>query len=162
MNLLPPRPQRVWNRIPDEMRGQLVQLALEEPELSPRELATRFTDTESYFVSEASVYRLLKEHDLIASPAYIVMKAADEFKDKTTAPNQLWQTDFTKAAPIPGQNRRTSKSSIISAARVRKRSFNRAPETRESGPEPRVPSPESRAASSDARQPHWPAPRRRR
>ena len=32
---------------------------------------------------------------LIASPAYIVMKAADEFRDKTTAPNQLWQTDFT-------------------------------------------------------------------
>ena len=73
-----PRPQRVWNRIPDQVRGQLVQLALEEPELSPRELATRFTDTESYFVSEASVYRLLKDHDLIASPAYIVMKAADE------------------------------------------------------------------------------------
>ena len=40
-------------------------------------------------------YRLLKAHDLIASPAYIVIKAADEFKDKTTAPNQLWQTDFT-------------------------------------------------------------------
>ena len=55
----------------------------------------RFTDTENYFVSEASVYRLLKAHDLIASPAFIVMKAADEFKDKTTAPNQLWQTDFT-------------------------------------------------------------------
>ena len=31
----------------------------------------------------------------IASPAYIVIKAADEFKDKTTAPNQMWQTDFT-------------------------------------------------------------------
>ena len=43
----------------------------------------------------ASVYRLLKAHDLIASPAFIVIKAADEFKDKTTAPNQLWQTDFT-------------------------------------------------------------------
>ena len=55
----------------------------------------RFTDTEGYFVSEASVYRLLKAHDLIASPAFIMMKAADEFKDKTTAPNQLWQTDFT-------------------------------------------------------------------
>ena len=40
-----------------------------------------------------TVYRLLA-HDLIASPAFIVMKAADEFKDKTTAPNQLWQTDF--------------------------------------------------------------------
>ena len=36
-----------------------------------------FTDTENYFVSEASVYRLLKAHDLIASPAFIVMKAAD-------------------------------------------------------------------------------------
>lgn len=50
---------------------------------------------EKYFVSEASVYRLLKAHDLIPSPAFIVIKAADEFKDKTTAHNQLWQTDFT-------------------------------------------------------------------
>src|SRR5258706_14049640 len=72
-----------------------IQLALEEPALSPRELAVRFTDSQSYFVSEASVYRLLKAHDLIASPAFIVIKAADAFKDKTTAPNQLWQTDFT-------------------------------------------------------------------
>jgi hypothetical protein len=24
-----------------------------------------------------------------------VEQAADEFKDKTTVPNQLWQTDFT-------------------------------------------------------------------
>jgi transposase InsO family protein len=90
-----PRPDRIWNRIPDDVREQIRTLALEESALSPRELAVRFTDTESYFVSEASVYRLLKALDLIASPAYIVMKAADEFKDKTTAPNQLWQTDFT-------------------------------------------------------------------
>jgi putative transposase len=46
-------------------------------------------------VSEASVYRLLKAHDLITSPAYIVIKANDEFKDKTTRPNEMWQTDFT-------------------------------------------------------------------
>ena len=55
----------------------------------------RFTDVERYFVSEASVYRLLKAHNLITSPAFITMKAADEFENKTTAPNQLWQTDFT-------------------------------------------------------------------
>ena len=55
----------------------------------------RFTDERRYFVSEATVYRLLKAQDLITSPAYIVVKAADEFRDKTTAPNQLWQTDFT-------------------------------------------------------------------
>ena len=90
-----PRPDRVWNRIPDDVRSRVVTLALDEPELSARELAVRFTDAERYFVSEASVYRLLKAHDLITSPAFITMKAADEFKNKTTAPNQLWQTDFT-------------------------------------------------------------------
>src|SRR3954462_9124150 len=89
------RPDRVWNSIPDDVRGQIIDLALEVPELSPRELAVRFTDERKYFISEASVYRLLKAHDLITSPAYVVIKAAKEFKDKTTAPNQLWQTDFT-------------------------------------------------------------------
>ena len=88
-------PGKVWNRIPDEIRGQIVDLALDEPELSPRELAVTFTDTRRYFVSEPSVYRLLKALDLITSPAFILVKAADEFADKTTAPNQLWQTDFT-------------------------------------------------------------------
>jgi putative transposase len=88
-------PGKVWNRIPDEVRQQVIGLALDEPELSPRELAVTFTDTRGYFVSESSVYRLLKAQDLITSPAYIVLKAADEFADKTTAPNQLWQTDFT-------------------------------------------------------------------
>ena len=70
-------------------------LALDQSELSPRELAVRFTDAERYFVSEASVYRLLKAYGLITSPAFIVMKAANEFQDKTAAPNETWQTDFT-------------------------------------------------------------------
>ena len=34
-----PRPDRVWNRIPDDVRARIVTLALDEPELSPRELA---------------------------------------------------------------------------------------------------------------------------
>ncbi|NOT70801.1 MAG: IS3 family transposase [Hyphomicrobium sp.] len=91
----PSKPSRVWNRIPDDLRAMIIDMALDEPEVSPRELAARFTDTQNYFVSEASVYRLLKAHDLITSPAFIVIKAANEFKDKTTAINQLWQTDFT-------------------------------------------------------------------
>ena len=90
-----PKPKHVWNRIPDEVRRKVVKLALKETELSPRELAVTFTDTENYFVSEASTYRILKAHDLITSPAFIVIKAANELKDKTTAINQLWQTDFT-------------------------------------------------------------------
>jgi transposase InsO family protein len=90
-----PLPGRIWNRIPDEIRERILTVALDRPELSPRELAVTFTDTENYFVSESSVYRLLKAHDLITSPAFIVMKAASEFTDKTTAINQQWQTDFT-------------------------------------------------------------------
>jgi hypothetical protein len=48
-------PRRIWNRIPDQIRSQIIDLALEQPELSPRELAVRFTDERRYFVSEASV-----------------------------------------------------------------------------------------------------------
>jgi putative transposase len=44
------RPDRVWNRIPEAIRSQIVDLALDQPELSPRELAVRFTDEEKYFV----------------------------------------------------------------------------------------------------------------
>jgi len=90
-----PKPKHVWNRVPEEVKRKVVNLALKETELSPRELAVTFTDHERYFVSESTVYRTLKAHDLITSPAFIVIKAANEFKDKTTAINQLWQTDFT-------------------------------------------------------------------
>ena len=37
---------------------------------------------QNIFVSEASVYRLLEAHDLITSPAHIVIKAAEEFKTR--------------------------------------------------------------------------------
>src|SRR5246500_231189 len=90
-----PRSRRIWNKIPDKIETAIVNLALEEPDLSPRELAVNFTDTKGSFVSEATVYRLLKDHGLITSPAFILMKAADRFANPTTAPNQLWQTDFT-------------------------------------------------------------------
>ena len=91
----PSAPSRVWNRIGDDIQDQIVEMALEQSELSPRELAVRFTDEKRYFVSEATVYRLLKAHDLITSPAYMVIKAADQFHTKTTRPNEMWQTDFT-------------------------------------------------------------------
>ena len=77
------------------MRERIVQLALDEPDRSPREVAVAFTDRERSFVSEASVYRLLKARGLVTSPAFIVIKAADKFTNPTTAINQLWQTDFT-------------------------------------------------------------------
>ena len=90
-----PAPRRVWNKLPAAVTQAVLELALKEPQLSPRELAVSFVDQQQYFVSEASVYRLLKANDLITSPAFILLKAADHFAEPTTAPNQLWQTDFT-------------------------------------------------------------------
>ena len=77
------------------MRQQVVDTALEHPESSPRELAWQITDTQGYFISESSVYRILKRCDLITSPAYIVMSASDQFQHPTRRVNELWQTDFT-------------------------------------------------------------------
>lgn len=87
--------RRFWNRIPEEERERVAELAIEKPELSPRELAWHITDTQGWFVSESSVYRILKSYDLVASPAYIVLSAADEFQHKTRRVHELWQTDFT-------------------------------------------------------------------
>jgi transposase-like protein len=88
-------PKRIWNRIPDEEREKVVAIALELPDQSPRQLAWHITDKNGYYISESSVYRILKQYDLIPSPAYIVMSASDKFKHPTRRINELWQTDFT-------------------------------------------------------------------
>jgi putative transposase len=90
-----PVTRRAWNKLPAAVTEAVLELALKEPQLSPRELAVAFLDQRQYFASEASVCRLLKAHDLITSPAFILMKAAGTFAHPTTAPNQLWQIDFT-------------------------------------------------------------------
>ena len=90
-----PSPKSVWNRIPDDRHDDLIEFALEHEALTARELAVKYTDEKRYYVSESSAYRILKEADLITAPDYVVIKAAEEFKDKNTAINQMWQTDFT-------------------------------------------------------------------
>jgi len=98
MEGLTPKPsqsRRFWNRIPDQQRDRVVAVAIEKPELSPWELAWHITDTEGWFISESSVYRILKSYDLVTSPNYIVISAADEFRHKTRRVHELWQTDFT-------------------------------------------------------------------
>ena len=91
-----PGPRQFWNRIPDTVRDQVVEVALERPDQSPRQLAWHITDTEGYFISETSVYRILKGHDLITSPAFNVVKANDKFEHPTQRVNAMWQTDFTQ------------------------------------------------------------------
>jgi transposase InsO family protein len=87
--------RKQWNQIPEHEREEVVKEALEQPEKSPRELAFHITDTREWFISESSVYRILKSRDLITSPTHIVMKAADRFKDPPARVNELWQTDFS-------------------------------------------------------------------
>lgn len=86
---------RFWNKIPDFVKDQVVEIAKEETDMSPRELAFHVTDNYQYFISESSVYRILKSFDLITSPAYILMSAKDKFDNPTKRVNELWQTDFT-------------------------------------------------------------------
>ena len=91
-----PQSQQHWNRIPDVIREQVVAIAREQPGLSPRELAYHIIDTQAYFISESSVYRILKSFDLVTSPAFTVMTSAKQFKHPTKRINELWQTDFTQ------------------------------------------------------------------
>ncbi len=89
-------PRQFWNRIPQAVREQVVRAALEQPEKSPRELAWHLTDSEEYFISESSVYGILKAYDLVTSPAFQMITAADRFDKPTKRVNEMWQTDFTQ------------------------------------------------------------------
>jgi putative transposase len=95
LQLRPSATRRSWNRIPATIRQRVVDLALAVPEQTPRELAWQFTDRHGHFLSESSVYRILKAYDLITSPAFVVMTAGKRFQHPTHRPNELWQTDFT-------------------------------------------------------------------
>lgn len=79
----------MWNRIPDEIRQDLVDFALEHEDLTPRELAVKYTDAKQYFASESLAYRILKAANPITPPAHLVLRAVDEFPDKTTRPNEV-------------------------------------------------------------------------
>lgn len=87
--------RRQWNTIPEAQKNLVVEIALKYPELSPRELAVKLTDEQRVFISESSVYRILKAKGLVTSPAHILLSASNEFKDKTMFVHQMWQTDFT-------------------------------------------------------------------
>jgi putative transposase len=86
---------QTWNKIPPEQQSQVIEEALEHEELSSRELAFHIIDNHKWYISESSVYRILKRAGLITSPAHIVMSAANEFETKTRRINEMWQTDFT-------------------------------------------------------------------
>ena len=87
--------RRQWNSIPEKEKNIVVEVALEHSELSSRELAHKITDERGVFISESSVYRILKKRGLITAPSHILLSASNEFKDKTNFVHEMWQTDFT-------------------------------------------------------------------
>jgi len=91
----PKNRKQYWNAVPEEEKQLIIETALDYPERSSREVAFLFTDIHKRFVSESTVYRILKTQGLITPPAYDLIRASNEFKDKTTRVNEMWQTDFT-------------------------------------------------------------------
>ena len=89
------QPEHIWNAIPEWEKDRITEVAREYPERSCREIACLVTDKYGYFISESSVYRILKARGLVSSPAYRVISAGEKFENPTKRVNELWQTDFT-------------------------------------------------------------------
>jgi putative transposase len=91
-----PGPRQFWNRFPGRVRELVVELDLEHPDKSPRQIAWHFTESEGYFISESSVYRILKGYGLVASPVLLIVPAKGKFENPKKNVNKMWQTDFTQ------------------------------------------------------------------
>ena len=89
------RPQRVWNRITDDERDDIIEQALQNPEEPPRQLAFLVTDTCGFSVSESTVYRVLKAKGLVPDREVRGFPAGDEYSHKPNRVNEQWQTDAT-------------------------------------------------------------------
>lgn len=87
--------KRQCNSIEEEQKDLVLEIALEHTKLSFRELAHKSMDEQGVFISESSVYRILKQRDLIRAPNHFLLSASNEFKDKTNFVHEMWQTDFT-------------------------------------------------------------------
>ncbi len=92
---LKPKAKHIWNRITPPEVEQVLKVAREHPELSPRLLAVKITDQSEFSISESKVFRLLKENGLIAPRPLPEMPAAKEWRHKTKRPNEMWQIDGT-------------------------------------------------------------------
>lgn len=88
------KPRMPVNRLIEPEVERVVEQANEMPDLPARELAWHITDRFG-FISESSVYRILKSRGLILDVPKLPLPAAKEFHTKTGRSNEMWATDFT-------------------------------------------------------------------
>jgi len=82
-----------WNKISPEEETKVLAEARASPELSCRQLAFKITDSGHTYVSESTVYRILKREGLIKPAEIVGFKAGKEYRHKTKRPNELWASD---------------------------------------------------------------------
>jgi putative transposase len=82
-----------WTRISPEEELAILSEARASPELSCRELAFKIIDSGRSYVSESTVYRILKREGLVKTAAITGFKASKEYHRKTKRPDELWATD---------------------------------------------------------------------
>jgi putative transposase len=92
-----PKPRRPWNKLLPEQEDTILEtataaLSLDRP---ARQISWYICDNEGFSVSETTVYRLLKLHNLIAQRQAKTFPASDEYHTRTTRINEMWQTDAT-------------------------------------------------------------------
>ena len=90
-----PIARRLWNMLADTEIKKVLEIARLHPELSSRLLSVKITDEEGFSVSESTVYRILKNNNLIAPRPLPELPAAKEWRHKTTKPDEIWQSDAT-------------------------------------------------------------------
>ena len=91
-----------WNRLKAEEEAKILDLARESPEISSRQLALTLVDAEGVYVSESTVYRILKREGLVKPAEIIGFKAGKEYRRKTTRPSELWATDCAHLKLVAG------------------------------------------------------------
>lgn len=88
-----PQPGTIWNRLRPEEEQTILQVALGEPDHSPREIACWISDHGGFSVSESSVYRVLKRHGLVREVHVEGFPASQEYRIKSLRSNEQWQSD---------------------------------------------------------------------
>jgi len=82
-----------WNKLRPEEEERILTQARALPQLSARQLALKLVDSEGWYVSESTVFRILRREGLIKPAEVVGFKAGKEYHRKTKRPNELWATD---------------------------------------------------------------------